>query len=105
MTWWQVLDTYVSIWGGVGGFVASEIKRRESKLLPPTTRIMLSFWEQLSEYVWNIILGVLLVHLYSATGSTLNILTATITGGSAPLILRSLFNATPHQLPGKTEPD
>ena len=107
MTSWETyqwLDTYVSLWGGIGGFVASEIKRREAKLQPATTRINLTRWEKFSDCVWNIILGVLLVHLYVATGSKLNILSATITGGSAALIWKNLFTAAPHQLPGRTEP-
>jgi hypothetical protein len=49
-------------------------------------------------------LGWLLVYLYVNIGSKLNILSATITGGSAPLILRNLFAAAPHQLPGTKEP-
>ena len=104
MSWWQSLDSNVSLWGAVGGFVASEIKRREAKLLPPAVRASLTFFDYVSDYAWNVFLGWLLVHLYSATGSTLNILSATITGGSAPLIIKSLFNAAPHQLPGRTEP-
>src|SRR5580658_1473889 len=106
-SWWdtyQWIDSYVSIWGGVGGFVASEIKRREAKLQPPTVRSNPSKWEKFSDCIWNILLGMLLVHLYDATGSKLNLLTATITGGSAPLIWRNLFTATSHQLPGRTEP-
>jgi hypothetical protein len=106
-SWWDSyrwIDSYVSLWGGIGGFVASEIKRREAKLQPPTIQVKPSKWEKLSDLAWNVFLGVLLVHLYSATGSTLNVLTATITGGSAPLIWRNLFTATSHQLPGRTEP-
>jgi hypothetical protein len=101
---YQWIDSYVSLWGGIGGFVASEIKRRETKLQPPTARPRFTRWEKFSDCVWNVLLGVLLVHLYIGTGSKLNILSATITGGSATLIWKNLFTATPHQLPGTTEP-
>jgi hypothetical protein len=37
--WLSSPETLVSLWGAVGGFVASEFKRREAKLLPPTTQI------------------------------------------------------------------
>ena len=106
---WQWLtspgpDALVSMWGAVGGFVASEFKRREAKLLPPITRVELSTWERISDLIWNMALGWLLVYLYVNTGSKLNIFSATITGGSAPLILKNLFAAAPHQLPGTKEP-
>jgi len=60
--------------------------------------------EQVYDCVWNIFLGSLLVHIYIVSGSTLSVLSATITGGSAPLILKNLLSALPHQLPGKVEP-
>jgi hypothetical protein len=97
-------DVIVSMWGALGGFVASEFKRREAKLQPPTIQINLSGWERISDHVWNVFLGWLLVFLYVKTGSKLNILSATITGGSAPLILKNLFAAAPHRLPGTKEP-
>jgi hypothetical protein len=102
--WLTSADTLVSMWGAIGGFVASEFKRREAKLLPPTTRVNLSVTERISDHIWNMALGWLLVYLYVNTGSKLNILSATITGGSAPLILKNLFAAAPHQLPGTKEP-
>lgn len=101
---WHLIDSYVSLWGGVGGFVATEIKRREAKYAPTPTQPKLTRWERTSDCIWNILLGALLVHLYTATGSVLNIFSATVTGGSAPLILKSLFSA-PRQLPGNIEPD
>jgi hypothetical protein len=102
--WLTSADTLVSMWGAIGGFVASEFKRREAKLLPPTTRINLTVAERISDLIWNMALGWLLVYLYVNTGSHLNILSATITGGSAPLILKNLFAAAPHHLPGTKEP-
>src|SRR5258708_28500004 len=104
---WQWLissDTLVSMWGAVGGFVASEFKRREAKLLPPTTQLHLSIWEKISDLIWNMALGWLLVYLYVNTGSKLNILSATITGGSAPLFFKKLFPAAPHPFPGTKQP-
>jgi hypothetical protein len=104
LQWLRSPEFLVSLWGALGGFVASEFKRREAKLLPPTTQIHLSRGERISDHIWNIALGWLLVYLYVNTGSKLNILSATITGGSAPLILKNLLAAAPHQLPGTTEP-
>jgi hypothetical protein len=101
---WQAIDSNVSMWGGIGGFVASEIKRREAKRQPPSAQSPPTTWEQISDCAWNVVLGVLLVHLYLGSGSVLNIFSATITGGSAALIWKNLFSALPHQLPGRTEP-
>jgi hypothetical protein len=101
---WEWIDRSVTLWGGVGGFVASEIKRRETRTLPLTSQTEPSRWERLSECIWNVFLGSLLVHIYIVSGSTLSVLSATITGGSAPLILKNLLSALPHQLPGRTEP-
>jgi hypothetical protein len=59
------------MWGAVGGFVASEFKRRETKLLPPITRVNLSVGERMSDLIWNMGLGWLLVYLYVNTAVNL----------------------------------
>jgi hypothetical protein len=98
--WIHSIDNSAEFWGLVGGFAATLLKQLETQKHPFTAPSTTETVYKL-QYVWNPLLGFLLTHLYVKSGSSLTLLTAFITGGSAPIILKQLLASTvPQHLPG-----
>jgi hypothetical protein len=102
--WLRWLDNSPEFWGAVGGLAITLLKQLEISRRPKIERPEFGVAERL-QYIWNGFLGLLFTHLYEASGSSLTPLTAFITGGGAPIILKQLIAVSvPQHLPGKKEP-
>lgn len=98
--WLHWLDNLPEFWGVVGGLAATRLKQQEAENRPAVTRPRTNDLKYQAQYFWNPLFGVLLTHLYVKSGSSLTALTAFITGGSAPIIVKQLLAALPQHLPG-----
>ena len=99
--WLRWLDNLPELWGLVGGLASTILKQIEAKNLPKIDRVDTTKFDYKAQYFWNAILGLVLTHLYVKSGSPLNPLTAFITGGAAPILVKQLLaSAVPQHLPG-----
>ena len=95
------VDQSPTFWGCAGGLVATYLKYRERDYRPYNERPSSN---PVGEYFANAVLGGFLTHLYAVSGSVLTPLTACVSGGSAPILLKQVLNATPQHPPGSREP-